>query len=307
MRVSVIVPSRERHADLVRCLESLRGLTGVDHELIVVLQGDLQAPLGVVDLLNPDRDTVVHQEGAGKCRALNEGIRRSRGDLFAFTDDDCTVPPDWLERGLMDLQSEPRTGIVTGSAVARPHDERLEYVPAYAPRGRRLRRGRAATWHIGGLGGNLFVRRGVFDRVGLFDEQLGPGARFHSSEDQDLTNRALRAGFAVQFDPALAVTHWGGRTYAAGAAARLLRQYSYGIGALAAKDVRLGDLAALYPVLRELGAEARSSISCALGRRQTPLVARSPWLARGFAAGLVAPLDRRRSLFKDVKGRYLPA
>jgi glycosyltransferase involved in cell wall biosynthesis len=298
MRVSVIIPSRARPQELLRCLQSLRASTEREYELIVVLQGEPQPPAELLALLDPDRDTLVRQSGAGKCRALNEGIRRSSGELLAFTDDDCTVPAGWIERGIAELGPGHLAAIVTGPAVARPHDERLEYVPAYAPKRRRALQGRAATRHIGGLGGNLFVRRSVFERVGLFDEQMGPGARFNSSEDQDLTNRALRAGFTVVFDPGLSVTHWGGRTYAGGAAARLLRQYSCGIGALAAKDVRLGDFAALYPLAREAGAEARDILRRALRRRQAPLVVRSPWLVRGFATGLVAPLDRRASLFR---------
>lgn len=123
------------------------------------------------------------------------------------------------------------------------------------------------------------------------------GPRFPSAEDQDLNNRVLRASHAVLCDPSLVVTHWGARPYSDGTVSRLLRDYSRGIGALAAKDLRLGSVAGGYPIIRELAAEARSAVLSLFKPGGEPFVFRSPWLLAGVWQGARAPLDRSRRTF----------
>lgn len=293
--VSVVIPTRDRPEALHRCLDSIAALAGPRPEVIVVDQSGAGASS------TPAREGVsvyVWQEKVGKCRALNDGVQLASGDVVAFTDDDCCVAPDWLSTGLAWLDSHPDVGIVSGPALAMEHNARTVYVPQFFESRIARRRGRFATRHIGALGGNMMVRRSVFESVGLFDELLGPGTRFHSGEDQDFSNRALRAGYSLLYDPALAVTHWGGRRYDDGSAALLLRGYSVGIGALAAKSLRGGDIAATYPLLREVGAEARSFAWWCLGKPGSPrFVLRSPWLMAGLARGMLQPLDHQAMLF----------
>ncbi len=46
----------------------------------------------------PDEIIVVTDKKLGASWARNKGIGRTKGDLIAFTDDDCIAPPDWLEK-----------------------------------------------------------------------------------------------------------------------------------------------------------------------------------------------------------------
>jgi len=66
-----------------------------------VNRGSLDRTLEAVKAQTRPPDAVVVVEDTnrrGPSWARNEGIRRSKGDLIAFTDDDCVPPPDWLER-----------------------------------------------------------------------------------------------------------------------------------------------------------------------------------------------------------------
>jgi len=73
--VSVIIPTIGRES-LELCKEVLEKQTRPPDELVVVMD----------------------QERRGPSWARNQGIRRTGGDLIAFTDDDCVPPEDWLER-----------------------------------------------------------------------------------------------------------------------------------------------------------------------------------------------------------------
>ena len=72
--VSVVIPTLGRDT-IKSCQEALGRQSRVPDEVIIVTDRDRRGPSW----------------------ARNEGIRRSRGDLIAFTDDDCIPPPNWLE------------------------------------------------------------------------------------------------------------------------------------------------------------------------------------------------------------------
>jgi glycosyltransferase involved in cell wall biosynthesis len=74
-RVSVIIPTVQR-ASIELTKASLHQQTRPADELIIV----------------------VDEERRGAAWARNEGVRRSTGDLIAYTDDDCIPPHDWIEQ-----------------------------------------------------------------------------------------------------------------------------------------------------------------------------------------------------------------
>ena len=58
-------------------------------------------------------------------------------------------------------------------------------------------------------GGNLFLRRTVFDRVGGFSQELGPqGHNLGGGEDTDFVLRALRAGEKMVYVPDVKQYHY---------------------------------------------------------------------------------------------------
>ena len=55
-------------------------------------------------------------------------------------------------------------------------------------------------------GANFFMSRELFNRVGGFDERLGPGAS-GTSEDVDLARRLIRSGVSISYAPKAVVYH----------------------------------------------------------------------------------------------------
>lgn len=280
-----------------RCLASICANRIAASEIVVVDQDSEGSAEAICREFQDRRVVYVAHRTGGKSAALNAGIAATTSPVVAFTDDDCTVPADWLASGTRALGGDRSLGIVFGGASACPHNPETEFVPSFVPRRLEVRSGGWAVAKIGALGGNMFCRREVMDRLRGFDELLGPGMALASGEDQDLNNRALRAGFSVLCDPALLVTHWGARQYSNATVTKLLRGYSRGIGALAAKDIRCGSFAGAYPLLREVGAEVRSAALTLAGRPRERFVFRSPWLAVGLWKGLRCGIDRPSETF----------
>ena len=91
------------------------------------------------------------------------------------------------------------------------------------------------------MGANMFVRRRVFDQIGCFDEDLGPGGVLLTGEECELTYRALKHGLEVVCDPLLTLTHWGARPVAGDVAKQLVNMGFYAVGAGYGKHIAGGD------------------------------------------------------------------
>lgn len=297
--VSVVICTRDRPDDLARCLPTVLASDYPDFEVVVVDQSASDASERIVAAIADPRLNYRRQHGAGKGRALNAALAQTEGDVLAHTDDDCTVPPEWLRRATSVLADEPEAGIVFGALDSPPIDWDEMFVPTFQPPSYRRLQGRFAFVRVPriGVGANMCVRRNVYERLGGFDEFMGPGSRFRSGDEWDLAYRAMKAGFAVVQDPSNVVVHWGRRSYADGSARRILRNKYYGVGAGFVKHLRCGDPLAAYALLQ---LALRDTVYLAGNlvrlRRQTG-AARLLYLALGVVRGLRQPIDRRHWLF----------
>jgi glycosyltransferase involved in cell wall biosynthesis len=112
--VSVIVPTYNRPDSIMKCLDALERQTipPESFEVIVVDDGS-SAPL------TPDQEypfllRVVRQKNSGPAGARNRGAAAARGEILAFTDDDCRPTPHWLGNLVSSLKEHPQA-LVGGS------------------------------------------------------------------------------------------------------------------------------------------------------------------------------------------------
>ncbi len=99
MKFSVIVPTCNRISSLERTLESLFRQTYQDAEIIVVNDGSTDGTDAILGRLASAKKIIyLRQENRGPAAARNAGAAIAGGEYLAFTDDDCAVPKDWLER-----------------------------------------------------------------------------------------------------------------------------------------------------------------------------------------------------------------
>lgn len=215
--VSVIICTRNRSADLKRCLQSLAAQVCRPREIIVVDN----APSD-----DTTRQVVETFPGVIYCReprgglsiARNAGLKRATGEVVAFTDDDVSLHPLWLYH-VWDSFLQPgmtaMTGLVIPAALDTESQQLFEkewsfncgfrdkiyddvYFKTNLATGPRV-------WEIG-AGANMAFRRTVFDRAGYFDERLGAGAA-GCSEDSEMWYRILAAGLRIKYNPRAVVYH----------------------------------------------------------------------------------------------------
>ncbi len=96
---SIVVPTCNRVISLKRTLDSLFGQHYSDYEIIVVDDGSTDGTSAYLVSLPPRPNLrVITQANKGPAAARNAGIAAANGAFIACTDDDCVVPPDWLQK-----------------------------------------------------------------------------------------------------------------------------------------------------------------------------------------------------------------
>jgi hypothetical protein len=185
--VSVVVPTFERHEVLDALMECLARQTMTDFEVIVVDQSTdaWRMPAGL-----PFDVFYVRTDIRNAGNARNLGAFYARGDLLAFTDDDCRPDADWLEAALPYFTDAGVVGVEGLVLSDRAHDDRYRPVTNVGFEG------------IGFMTANLLLRRETFAAVDGFDAQFDQPFR----EDTDLAWRALEHG-AIPFAADVRVYH----------------------------------------------------------------------------------------------------
>ena len=250
LRVSVVVPTRNRPAHAAACARAILAVDGFV-DLIVVDQSDDHETERELLRVNDPRVRYIRTETRGVTGARNLGMSLSRCDVVAFTDDDCRVRSDWVRRTIDVLAADRDVAVVCGRVVVRDEYKRLGYAEAFEPQ-ERVWQGRypplGRDW---GITANLSVRLSILGRVGLFDPMLGAGAPLRSGGEPDFLFRVLRAGFKVVNACEVVVDHLGVRSR--GEETReLIMGYAAGTAAAIYKHVRLGDPAGMLVYLRFL-------------------------------------------------------
>jgi glycosyltransferase involved in cell wall biosynthesis len=199
-----VVATRNRAARLNALLESLDLQTFRDFEVVVCDDGSTD---GTAEILAQPRDfellTVSTSGGLGPARARNRALDVARGELIAFTDDDCVAGPDWLEAGVEAWGGDANRfvqGAVAPIAAERHRLGAFSYSIVVA--------GPTPNYECA----NVFYPRALLDRVGGFDDTYA-----RTGEDCDLGWRVRAAGgrpvFAADARVEHAVVHLGVRGY----------------------------------------------------------------------------------------------
>jgi GT2 family glycosyltransferase len=117
IRVSLIIPHRNRWPDLLKCLESIAKMNPLPDETIIVDDAS-NSYLEVKDKFSFNIKTVQLEHHRGTAAAKNEGAKLAKGDYLWFIDSDCEVAvPNMLEHGLEKFDAIERLGVLGGEGL----------------------------------------------------------------------------------------------------------------------------------------------------------------------------------------------
>ena len=267
--ISIVVCSAGRRASLAALFSSFGELKlpeAAAAEVILVdnsPKGTLQPVFEALSAKLALPANYIHEPRPGLAMAQNRGLKAARGDVVAFTDDDCLVAEDWLLSLAAHFARDPALQGLGG---------RIElYDPADSPvtiKSALERERLAAPEQLFGFlhGCNMAFRRAFLMQLGGFDTDFGAGSGIGAGNDTELLFRAFQAGSRVAYEPDVLVFHDHGRR-GWRQVRGLVNTYQMANGALLMKHAAAGDRQAKR-LLRKAFAQP---VTCLVRRPLAPL------------------------------------
>ena len=108
--ISLIIPTKNSQKMIVQCLNSVISQTYKNFEVIIV---DGHSTDNTLELVSQFHVNIFFEEGRTRASACNVGISKAKGEIVAFTDDDCVLPENWLEKIAMHF-ADPELQVLGG-------------------------------------------------------------------------------------------------------------------------------------------------------------------------------------------------
>lgn len=202
---TIIIPTYNRPECLQQCLQSLTQLnypTG-QFEVIVVDDGGPTPLDKVIATVEHSLNVrLLRQSNSGPAKARNAGAKEAKGKYLAFTDDDCTPAPDWLDRlhqhfatnahvliGGQILNALPDNPFSSASQIL------IDYLYSYYNQ-----KSETANFFTSN---NIAISKELFHKIGGFDHSYPMAA----AEDRELCDRWLQQGHTLLYADDVQVQH----------------------------------------------------------------------------------------------------
>lgn len=207
--ISIIISAYNEEKTLPACLDSLLLIGYPHYEIILVDDASEDNTLKIMQQYaqkNKKIKIVTYSINKGVPGARNEGMKAARGEIFVFSDGDCTFYKSWPSTLIKALEN-PKVGAAGGrdkSPANEPFIKRCidysmtSFIGTAGLRGAKLRLARYSV-----TGCNFAVKRKVIEKVGMHDEKI----RWRG-EEKELSQRIREGGYDIQFVPDSFVLHY---------------------------------------------------------------------------------------------------
>lgn len=208
---SVIIPTYNGARRIHETLDSILSQKGIDREhfeVIVVDDGSEDKCDGVVQTYierfpGCKISYIYCGTNRGPSFARNIGIRLARGKFICFTDDDCTVPKDWLSTFHRSFQENPEIAGVGGWYQTRGNKKESLYDRFIywmtLPRTSVRHKSPTIWFNACGNTANVCYRKSALLRAGGFNHLFG----HPSLDDWELKIRMHRHRFVLLYQPSM--------------------------------------------------------------------------------------------------------
>jgi len=205
--ISVTIVSWNVAQSLKRCLESVFAAKYPDLEVFVIDNASTDDSVKIAKSF-PKAKIVTNFSNIGFPKAINIGLRQSRGDYILLLNPDTRIPKDFFAKALDFAASHPDMGVMgpkfidpdgTPQGSVFPEPSIFKATPKYTPE---------STLVVNSVSGAcMFFPRAILTKIGYFTEKV-----FMYYEDLDYCRRIRFAGLKVYFNQDITIVHEHGQS-----------------------------------------------------------------------------------------------
>lgn len=217
--ITLIICTYNREKYIRPLLESIvkNDYPATDYEIVLVDNNCTDNTRGVCEEFSASHPEValryVVESEQGLSAARNKGIKEAKGDIIIYVDDDALVDTDYIRQYAEHFAAHPETMAAGGPIEPLYETEEPSWMSPYTKalltawmnygdKVREYPQGRYPG------GGNAAYRKDVFDRVGLFNTELGrKGNLLLASEEKDIFDKMKALGMKVLYLPTPVLHH----------------------------------------------------------------------------------------------------
>ncbi len=194
--VSVIIPVYNDTENLKKCLQALAG-QNYPQSLFEIIVVDNNSTEDIKTITEQFSVKLATETNPGSYSARNRGIALAKGQILAFIDSDCLPIEQWIANGVAAFNSE--VDLVGGNVVF-TFSAHKTFAEVYDSITNMQIKKNIANRKVCKTA-NLFVKKYVFDAVGLFPTYLKSGG------DVIWTKKATEANFNLIYSSEAKVFH----------------------------------------------------------------------------------------------------
>lgn len=205
--VSVLIPAHNEEMVIEETMKAMLNLNYPEDkiEVIVINDNSSDATGEIVDtyVKKYPRIKAVHTKpphaGKGKSGALNQGLKKSTGDVIVVYDADNTPEPDAVRYLALGIENDAKAGAVVGKFRVTNGNKNLltRLINIETITFQWLAQAGRWFWFKMATipGTNFAIRRSILEKLGGWDEKA-------LSEDTELSFRVYNLGYHIRFFPA---------------------------------------------------------------------------------------------------------
>lgn len=217
--VSIIVLNWNGEKVITECINSITNLNYKNIEIIIVDNNSIDRSLEIINRFSKIK-LIKNLSNLGFAAGMNIGIINSNGKYIATLNNDVMVCPDWLDRPIELLQSNPKIGIISCRQMVYKEPDKIDVLytkktPYLLPKpvGTNKKYSLHPEFHsekevFCASGASVIYRKEIFEKYGVFDERF-----FAYHEESDLQTRALNDGWKCMYVPSAVVYHMGSKSF----------------------------------------------------------------------------------------------
>ncbi|MDD3985489.1 MAG: glycosyltransferase [Methanobacterium sp.] len=219
MKLSIIIPSYGRANVLDNCLDSINKINNElnNYEIIVINNNnDLKIEKATSKVCKKYDLNIIEinpHKGLGSVKARNEGIKKSKGEILIFFDDDTIIQKNYFIE-LLNTFKDIKVGAVGGAEIKEQKNSIFHNLLF------KYKKTGDITWsgniisnfsqkithnlnvkHL--HGSNFSIRKKIIKKIGLMDEKMFG----HYMDETEFIYRVYELGFNVVFNPKCRVIH----------------------------------------------------------------------------------------------------